>query len=141
MSLSKSIFKKTNWVFKYRRGLAIRLGSRGGKTQNARGEMVDGKLAMERGDCFVFSFAVEKRLELVEKTIRYRLDILGVSSTKARGTDHYRSTEGWKIFYPEVYRTCYRSLHWHCRWGYLKVLCWQTVDYYRFWLILSTIED
>jgi exonuclease III len=39
-----------------------------------------------------------KELELVEEVKRYRLDIVGLSSTKRRGSDQLDLPEGWKLF-------------------------------------------
>ena len=38
-------------------------------------------------------------MELVEKAKRYRLDIVGISSTKRRGSDTVDLDGGWKLFY------------------------------------------
>jgi len=40
-----------------------------------------------------------KELELVEKAQRYHLDIVGVSSTKRRGSETVNLDDGWKLFY------------------------------------------
>ena len=40
-----------------------------------------------------------KELELVEKAKRYHLDIIGVSSTKRRGSGSVDLDGGWKLFY------------------------------------------
>ena len=40
-----------------------------------------------------------KELELVEEANRYHLDIIGVSSTKRRGSGTVDLDGGWKLFY------------------------------------------
>ena len=40
-----------------------------------------------------------KELELVEEAQRYHLDIIGVSSTKRRGSETVNLDSGWKLFY------------------------------------------
>ena len=40
-----------------------------------------------------------KELELVEKATRYHLDIVGVSSTKRRGSGTVNLDGGWKLFF------------------------------------------
>ena len=41
----------------------------------------------------------EKEQELVWETEQYLLDIVGVSSTKCRGSDIVELNKGWKLFY------------------------------------------
>ena len=40
-----------------------------------------------------------RRLEFVETAKRYHVDIIGVSSTKIRGSGAVDSDGGWKLFY------------------------------------------
>ena len=40
-----------------------------------------------------------KELELVEEAKRYHLNIIGVSSTKRRGSGTVHLDDGWKLFY------------------------------------------
>ena len=49
----------------------------------------------------MFSFS-QKSLELVEKAKKYHLDIVGVSSTKRRGSGIVDSDGGWKLFYSDA---------------------------------------
>lgn len=69
--------------------------------------MVDGKLqagvtnrtaAITNGYEKVVSLPVEKRPELVEKAASYRLDILGVLSSKTRTTDTVKLLKVRKLF-------------------------------------------
>ena len=46
-----------------------------------------------------YSHPNRKNLELVEKAKRYHLDIIGVSSTKRRGSGTVDLDGGWKLFY------------------------------------------
>ena len=50
------------------------------------------------GDCNILTLT-GKELELVEKAKRYHLDIIGVSSTKRRGSETADLDGGWKLFY------------------------------------------
>ena len=49
------------------------------------------------GNWNIFTLAC-KEMELVEEAKRYRLDIVGVSSTKRRGSGTVDLDEGWKLF-------------------------------------------
>ena len=46
-----------------------------------------------------------KELELVEEAKRYHLDIIGVSSTKRRGSGTVDLDRGWKLFYSDADRS------------------------------------
>ena len=50
----------------------------------------------------MFSPSQEKELELVEEAKKYHLDIVGVSSTKRRGSGIVELGGGWKLFYSGV---------------------------------------
>ena len=43
-----------------------------------------------------------KELKLIEEAKRYYLDIIGVSSTKKRGSRNWDLVGGWKLFYSDA---------------------------------------
>ena len=54
------------------------------------------------GNCNILTLS-GKELELVDEAKRYHLDIIGVSSTKRRGSGTVDLEGGWKLFYSVAY--------------------------------------
>ena len=51
------------------------------------------------GNWNILTLYTVKELELVEEAKRYHLDIIGISSTKRRGSGTADLDGGWKLFY------------------------------------------